>query len=331
MVPGGRAGTSTAVVHGEDVYLVDLGRGSPVNMHAAGIAGHEQVGGGLFSRVRGIFFTHLHSDHTVEWPSVYATGPMNVVGRSTPEKIQVFGPGDRQTLTRVFPAGRPEPELHSPDAPTAGITGMTDGVRRAFATDFNDRARDSNFTDPAALFDVHEIDLSEVWDITPDGVPPRLDRPIPIWRDGDVTVTATLVDHRPTAPAFAFRFDTPDGSVVISGDTAVSPNLIDLAHGCDYLIHEVIDSQYVEELTSRMPGDVAEPLREHLLTSHTAVEQVGSQVAEAAGAKNLILNHLVPANNPRKRWEAAQTGYSGNLIVGEDLMVFGLGPPTPFA
>ncbi len=54
-------------------------------------------------------------------------------------------------------------------------------------------------------------------------------------------ITATLVDHHPKAPAFAYRFDTPDGSIVVSGDTTVNPNLIDLAHNADYLVHEVID------------------------------------------------------------------------------------------
>ena len=62
-----------------------------------------------------------------------------------------------------------------------------------------------------------------------------------MWSDGEVQVTATLVDHHPTAPAFAYRIDTPDGSVTVSGDTTVSQNLIDLAKDTDYLVHEVID------------------------------------------------------------------------------------------
>ncbi|MWA16159.1 hypothetical protein [Streptomyces sp. BA2] len=45
-------------------------------------------------------------------------------------------------------------------------------------------------------------------------------------------MTATLVDHHPAAPAFAYRFDTPNGSVVFSGDTGVSDNLIDLVIRC---------------------------------------------------------------------------------------------------
>ncbi|WP_051338490.1 hypothetical protein [Streptomyces flavidovirens] len=142
---------------------------------------------------------------------------------------------------------------------------MTGYLRQTFANDFNDRARDSNFTSPDALFSVHDIDLSGTWTIDPQGKPPRLASPVPVWEDADVQVTATLVDHHPTAPAFAYRFDTPDGSVVFSGDTGVSDNLIDLAQDADYLVHEVIDPVFVDQLVATLPAEIGDPLREHLL------------------------------------------------------------------
>ena len=141
-----------------------------------------------------------------------------------------------------------------------------------------------------------------------------------MWKDGDVTVTATLVDHHPTAPAFGFRFDTPDGSITISGDTTVSQNLIDLARDTDYLVHEVIDPAFADRLAATLPPEQATALKTHLLGAHTTIEQVGRDVAEQAGAKNLVLTHQVPGNNPKSVWQAARTGYSGRLIVGEDLM-----------
>lgn len=325
VLSGDRYGVSTAVVYEDRAYVVDLGHGSHMRLHGAGLGEEDALGGTSLAKVRGIFFTHLHSDHIVEWPAVYATGPLNVMGPTFTDPIQVFGPGDRGTMVRVFPPGRPAPEVYNPSDPTPGIEGMTGYLRQAFAADFNDRARDSNFVGPDAIFDVHDIDLTGVWDVDPEGIPPRLTTPISVWQDGDVTVTATLVDHHPTAPAFAYRFDTPDGSVVVSGDTGVSENLIDLANGCDYLVHEVIDVQYVEDLTATMPPEIGGPLKEHLLVSHTSTEQVGRDVAEVAGAKNLVLNHFVPGNNPVHRWRQAQKGYSGNLIVGEDLMQLGVG------
>ncbi|MFD1212982.1 MBL fold metallo-hydrolase [Arthrobacter sp. GCM10027362] len=320
-----RYGVSTAVVYEDKVYVVDLGHGAQTRLLQAGL-GAEGLGGTSMANVRGIFFTHLHSDHLVEWPAVYATADMNITGRPTKEPIRVFGPGDRGSLVRVFPPGRPAPELYNPEDPTPGIAGMTGYLRQAFAADFNDRARDSNNVHPDRTFEVRDIDISPYWAVTPEGIPPRLAAPIQVWEDGDVTVTATLVDHRPTAPVFAYRFDTPDGSVVISGDTCVSQNLIDLARDCDYLVHEVIDPQFAENLAASLPPSIGGPLKEHLLASHTSIEQVGRDVAEPAGAKNLVLSHLVPPNNPADRWRKAQKGYAGKLTVGEDLMEFGLGP-----
>ncbi|WP_219416735.1 MBL fold metallo-hydrolase [Pseudonocardia nigra] len=318
---GDRFGVSTAIAYGGRVYVVDLGLGAQMRLAAAGFGGeapNSQLAG-----LRGVFFTHLHSDHVAEWPALYAVGPMN--RGSAREKIHVFGPGDRGTLPRVFPPHRPEPALVNADNPTPGISGMTAHLRNAFATDFNDRARDSNYTLPEGTFDVQDIDIAPYWQVDPAGVPPRLHEPIPVWQDGDVRVTATLVDHHPTAPAFAFRFDTPDGSVVVSGDTAVSENLIDLARGADHLVHEVIDPEFVEQLVQSLPREQQDPLRAHLLESHTTIEQVGRDVAEPAGVKTLVLNHLVPGDNDPERWKQAQNGFSGTLIVGEDLMQLGVG------
>ncbi|MFI6517618.1 MBL fold metallo-hydrolase [Spirillospora sp. NPDC050679] len=322
-INGERCGVSSALVHRGRVHLVDLGAGAQQRLVQSGLGGPAGLGTSL-SAVRAIFLTHLHSDHITDWPALYATGPMNVVGRKLPP-IEVFGPGDRGSLPRVFPENRPAPPLFNPADPTPGIAASTGYLRRAFAADFNDRARDSNFTDPDALFSVHDIDLAGVWKIDPEGKPPRLTSPLRIWEDGDVRVTATLVDHHPTAPAFAYRFDTPDGSVVFSGDTCVSENLIDLARDADYLVHEVIDPAFVDQLVAALPQEIGEPLRGHLLASHTTIEQVGRDVAERAGAKNLVLNHLVPGSPDTRRWKAAQRGYSGRLIIGRDLLELGVG------
>ncbi|MHA6630474.1 MBL fold metallo-hydrolase [Pseudonocardia sichuanensis] len=316
-----RYGISTAVVHGDRTYVVDLGAGANFRLVQSGLGG---PGSASLANVAGIFFTHLHSDHITEWPAVYLTGQMNSFGRTLPA-IKVFGPGDRGTLPRVFPASRPEPPLYNPERPTPGIVGMTEYLRKAFAADLNDCARDSHMPDPDTLFEVSDIDLDGVWAVTPEGVPPRLTAPIPVWEDGDVRITATLVDHHPTAPSFAYRFDTPDGSVVVSGDTGISENLIDLARDVDYLVHEVIDPVWVDRLVSALPPEQGGPLKEHLLTSHTTIEQVGRDVAERAGAKNLVLTHLVADGVLESRWREAQAGYSGTLVVGADLMQLPLG------
>ncbi len=313
-----RVGVCTAIIHADRMYVVDLGVGSLNRLAALGQRENGGDSSNTFLSLRALFFTHMHSDHCVDWPALYATGTM--MANKATDPVQVFGPGRRDTLPRVFPPHRPEPSVIEPDDPTPGIEGMTRYLRKAFAADFNDRARDSNFKIPDDWFDVHDIDHSPHWTVDPAGIPPRLSGPIEVWEDGDVRVTATLVDHHPTAPAYGFRFDTPDGSIVVSGDTTVSENLIDLAHGADYLVHEVIDPAFADRLASILPPDVGPAVREHLLTAHTTVEQVGRDVAEPAGVRNLVLSHIVPSTTPADVLAAAQDGYSGRLIIGEGML-----------
>lgn len=323
-------GVSTAVVYGERIYLVDLGAGAIGNLNRSGIieaSGEPDSAGALLDNVRGIFFTHLHSDHVADWPSLYATAPPNSIRRDG-EPIRVFGPGPRAELPRIFPPARPEVEAVNPADPATGISGMTSYLRQAFSTDLNDRIRDTNMADPSTRFAITDIDLSGVWDVDASGVPPRLSQPLDVWVDGEVTVTATLVDHHPTAPAFAYRFDTPDGSVVISGDTTVSENLIALADGADCLVHEVIDPSFVDRITSQLPPDIGPAAREHLIESHTTIEQVGRDVAQPAGVRQLVLSHFVPPSGPPSRWDDAAVGFDGKLVVGRDLMQLGIGDRT---
>ncbi|MBV6760435.1 MBL fold metallo-hydrolase [Rhodococcus opacus] len=322
---GSRFGVSTAVAYDNRVYLVDLGLGSLQRLRQSSLVSSDPAAS-MLANVRGIFFTHMHSDHLADWPALYATGPSNIMGREDPSPIAVRGPGPRGTLPRVFPANRPEPAIVNPDDPTPGIVGMSTYLEKAWSTDLNDRVRDNNSMLPTDLFQIQDIDLSGTWNVDPEGIPPRLPKPIQVLQDGEVTVTATLVDHRPAAPAFAYRFDTPDGSIVVSGDTTVSSNLIELSQNVDYLVHEVIDLEFVERITATLPESMGGPLRKHLIEAHTTIEQVGRDVAEPARAKNLVLTHLAPATNPTSRWELARNGYSGNLIVGEDLLEIPVNP-----
>ena len=316
-----RSGVSTAVAYGDRVYVVDLGLGAMLRLRQSSLTPQDSTAS-TFTRVRGIFFTHLHSDHVTDWPAVYATGAMNATGRPAGTPIEVWGPGDRGSLPPF--RGRPgtEPAVYNPAQPTPGTAAMTAYLTQAWAADFNDRARDSGFPGPQSLFAVHDVPAPVP--TPPSGVPPRIS-PFPVWQDGEVTVTATLVDHRPTAPAFGFRFDTPDGSIVVSGDTGVSENLVELAQGADYLVHEVIDPDWIDRLVATLPATIGEPLRAHLLESHTAIDRVGRDVAEPAGVRNLVLTHLVPAENPEGRWRQAARGYSGRLVVGRDLLELAVG------
>jgi ribonuclease BN (tRNA processing enzyme) len=142
-----------------------------------------------------------------------------------------------------------------------------------------------------------------------------------VMQDANVKVTSALVKHPPVSPAFAFRFDAADRSIVISGDTAPSENLVRLAYGADVLVHEVMHLPSLDKLLSTEPN--AKTLREHLLASHTTAEESG-RVAAAAGVKTLVLSHFVPAENPPisdEQWlAAARSTFKGRIVVGRDLM-----------
>ncbi|WP_430387945.1 MBL fold metallo-hydrolase [Dyella sp. 20L07] len=152
-------------------------------------------------------------------------------------------------------------------------------------------------------------------------VPHELTEPGVVMQDARVKVTAALVQHPPVAPAFAYRFDCPDRSVVFSGDTRPSDNLVALARGADVLVHEVMYLPALDKLIATEPN--AARLREHLLASHTTTEQVG-RIATEAGVKTLVLNHFVPGGNPpvpEEVWrDAVAPHFKGRLIVGHDLL-----------
>ena len=60
----------------------------------------------------------------------------------------------------------------------------------------------------------------------------------PVCKDDNVTVKAFHVAHGDDVEAFGFRFETPDRTIVISGDTTPTPSVIDTCQSCDVLIHE---------------------------------------------------------------------------------------------
>jgi ribonuclease BN (tRNA processing enzyme) len=170
--------------------------------------------------------------------------------------------------------------------------------------DIKTRIADEGRVPPAKLIRPHEISKGGL-----------------VYQDVRVKVTSALVNHPPVTPAFAYRFDCPDRSIVISGDTAPSDALVALAKGADVLVHEVMHLPALDRLIATEPN--AKTLRAHLLASHTTSEQVG-QIATRAGVNTLVLSHFVPGGYPfipDDEWRAAVAPhYAGVIVVGRDLM-----------
>jgi ribonuclease BN (tRNA processing enzyme) len=150
--------------------------------------------------------------------------------------------------------------------------------------------------------------------------PHEITRAGSVFGDDRVRVTAALNHHPPIEHSFAYRFDTADRSIVISGDTAYSDSVVTLAKGADVLVHEVLHRPFWE----RPDAPQTPEIRRHIVTSHTDAEDVG-RLAAAAGVKMLVLSHFVPSEPtgavPDDVWLAAtRKHFKGQVVLGRDLM-----------
>ncbi|WP_172352999.1 MBL fold metallo-hydrolase [Mesorhizobium sp. NZP2298] len=139
---------------------------------------------------------------------------------------------------------------------------------------------------------------------------------------GGLKVTALRVDHPPVTDCFALRFEHGGKTVVFSADTAFFPPLADFAEGADLLVHEAMLEEGIERLVART-GNGAR-LKEHLLASHSFAQEAG-RIASDAGVKRLVLNHLIPADDPEiteADWLAAvRKTWAGDLTIARDGLV----------
>jgi ribonuclease BN (tRNA processing enzyme) len=143
-----------------------------------------------------------------------------------------------------------------------------------------------------------------------------------VMQDRNVRVTAALVHHPPMVPAFAYRFDAADRSIVFSGDTTPTGSLVALARNADVLVHEALyDAAAVDRLVASVPN--ASDLRRSILSHHTTAEEAG-RVAADARVGMLVLSHLIPAEDPavnEEMWiSAAHRHFDGPVVVARDLM-----------
>tara|TARA_Y100000591_G_scaffold119081_1_gene101767 strand:+ start:2101 stop:2892 length:792 start_codon:yes stop_codon:yes gene_type:complete len=126
--------------------------------------------------------------------------------------------------------------------------------------------------------------------------------------------------HPPIRDSFALRFEWGHYSIVLSGDTAYMPEMIDFADQADLLIHEVMLSEGIDLIMSRL-GHEDQKLKNHLLQSHTLAENVGL-IAKCAKVKCLALNHFVPDGfaefNDEDWLQAIRRHWSGKVILGRD-------------
>lgn len=140
-----------------------------------------------------------------------------------------------------------------------------------------------------------------------------------VYEKGGVKVTAFNVDHGPVKPAFGYRVDYGGRSVVLSGDTRPSANLVKFAKGADLLVHEVVAPELVKN-SGRGAGSI-----NAILSHHTTPEQAGEIFAQVK-PKLAVYSHIVfPSATEQDVIPPTRKTYSGPVVMGEDLMVITVG------
>ena len=138
-----------------------------------------------------------------------------------------------------------------------------------------------------------------------------------VYRDSNVKVTAFLVKHGSWKQSFGFRFDTPDRSIVISGDASPSESVVKACNGCDVLIHEAY---------SQMGYDASDAAwRTYARAFHTSIEELAT-LAGRAKPKLLILNHQMYFGRPKDNYDTMlaelHSKYSGAVASAKDLDIY---------
>lgn len=306
----GTIGRETLASLDDGLHVGLCGTGSPMpNPARAGpcnvvIAGDQVIvvdigeGGGRNIALMGInagdvnrvFLTHFHSDH------VDGLGP-----------LQLFH-WTRGANTAPLP-------VHGP----IGVEALVDGFNAAYATD-------------KAYRTAHHGEA-----IAPSSGGGVAARPFELEGDSGIvfdnaglTITAFKVPHDPVDPAVGYRFDYKGRSLCISGDTARSTNLERVCAGADLIIHEALQPAMVTEMQALLEaqGDANAAQIMFDIRDYHASPEDAAQSAQVAGARMLVLSHLVPPMPTSYLYPAflgdAKGMYDGPLIMGEDGMFFSL-------
>ncbi len=249
----------TLVVAGGRLFIVDIGPEAAENLALWRVP---------TPRVAAVFLTHFHSDHIGELGELNMQGWAQ--GRTRP--LDVYGP--------------------------AGLAEVVAGFNTAYSFDrkyrnahhsHGDNGSEGLLPMEAAVMTAHPAEFVQPGD-EPAG------RTQIVYNEGGVTVTAIETDHRPVAPAFAYRFAYKGRSVVITGDTVFNPGLVRAAKGADVLVSEA-QAHHLQDIMAREAAAIGQTTLASVLkdTSRYHINPVeAARLANQAGVRELVYTHIAP-------------------------------------
>ena len=232
----------------------------------------------------GIFITHWHDDHYMDLPEVINRSWL----RGRQKELFVYGPDPLDSIMQ-------------------GVQTFLHIDRKFRLAHHGEALMDTS----VAHAHSRTIDL--------DG-----NESIVVYDDDGVVITAIAVKHEPIHPSLGYRIDFNGKSLVISGDTDKSSNLIKHAVDADILLHEALAFDFIEraeqiqiELGHTRNAQILKDIRDY----HTNPVEA-AEVAHEANVKKLILTHLGPApENPISRTfytRGMSEIFSGSILLAED-------------
>jgi ribonuclease Z len=176
----------------------------------------------------------------------------------------------------------------------AGTRSVVDGILQMLAPDIHYRlSHHADLNDPPAPV-VTEVQPGESFEV------------------GSVSVRVGATDHRPVAASVGYRVSAGETSVVLAGDGVPCEALDALVSGATGYVQTVIRDDLVRAVPNARFHDVCD--------YHSTVQQAADTAARA-GVGTLILTHYVPAPplGQYEEWRALASGFSGQLVTGDDL------------